>query len=204
MKISHGHPYFFIKSRFLEPNVSVRNFKYVFTFSRYIYLPDQVSDYREYIEVHEDDFCLSYFEDILNSLDNEQELAFHSKIKLVSRRAKGKSYTRHVPMIDFAIPANSFNFPIHYSLIKRYMTLNNRNFALFNTGRSLHGYGQCLLSHKDWLNFMGRLLLIDKSDENTPLIDRRWIGHRIIGGYASLRWSNNSGNYLSLNYRIYD
>jgi hypothetical protein len=35
---------------------------------------------------------------------------------------------------------------------------------------------------------MGRLLLLNLP-EKPCLVDTRWVGHRLIGGYAALRWS---------------
>ena len=33
--------------------------------------------------------------------------------------------------------------------------------------------------------------------DGQEIVDSRWIGHRLIGGYSSLRWTNNTGMYRS-------
>ena len=73
--------------------------------------------------------------------------------------------------------------------------------AFFATGRSFHAYSLELLTPQAWNEFMGRLLLINPK-RGSQIVDTRWVGHRIIGKYASLRWTNNSGSYLSLPKKI--
>lgn len=48
---------------------------------------------------------------------------------------------------------------------------------------------------------MGHLLLINPRN-GAEVVDTRWVGHRLIGGFGSLRWSNNSGQYLGLPTRV--
>lgn len=59
----------------------------------------------------------------------------------------------------------------------------------------MHAYGSGLISNKEWVQVMGALLLANLPNEKS-IIDSRWIGHRLIGGVASLRWSANSDAYL--------
>jgi len=61
----------------------------------------------------------------------------------------------------------------------------------FSSGRSFHGYSTYLLGPKDWREFNGRLLLVNNNTIGN-VIDSRWIGHRMIAGYSSLRWSKNT------------
>lgn len=75
------------------------------------------------------------------------------------------------------------------------------NMALYSSGRSFHAYSKTLLGRKEWYDFMGRLLLINPRNSN-DVVDTRWVGHRLIGGFGSLRWSNNSGQYLGLPTRV--
>ena len=67
-------------------------------------------------------------------------------------------------------------------------------FAIFDSGRSFHAYGNRLLSTEEWIQFMGSLLLLNEPGKN-KLIDTRWIGHRLMAGYSSLRWSCNTRWY---------
>lgn len=75
------------------------------------------------------------------------------------------------------------------------------NMAVYGSGRSFHVYSTTLLGPKDWFDFMGRLLLINPRGQK-EIVDTCWIGHRLIGGFGSLRWSNNSGMYLGSLSRI--
>ncbi|MHB1292207.1 MAG: primase 1D-like protein [Sulfuricella sp.] len=31
----------------------------------------------------------------------------------------------------------------------------------------------------------------------SPTVDPRWVGHRLISGYAALRWTKNTEQYLN-------
>ena len=46
----------------------------------------------------------------------------------------------------------------------------------------------------EWIKFMGSLLLLNIPGK-IKIVDSRWVGHRLLGGYASLRWSNNTRQY---------
>ena len=63
-----------------------------------------------------------------------------------------------------------------------------------NSGRSFHAYSLRLISPKEWREFMGRLLLLNLPGRSS-FIDSRWVGHRLVAGYASLRWTANSEQY---------
>lgn len=65
----------------------------------------------------------------------------------------------------------------------------------FDSGRSFHGYGATLVTATEWRQLMGRLLLANKPNL-LPLIDPRWVGHRLIAGYSALRWSCNTSQYI--------
>lgn len=196
MIFEKNHPYFYILRNILEKNTQ-RTFEYSFTFSKYIYIPNQVSDEREFIEVTETEFYAGKVEYLISTLNTNQELAFHSSVKKIYTNSNIK--TSHIPMVDFSITPENFDLGV-YTQLNQYMTKKTKNPILFNTGRSLHGYCDTLLSTKEWYELMGRLLLVDKIDRIEPIIDTRWIGHRIIAGYSALRWSNNSGKYLSSPY----
>jgi hypothetical protein len=67
----------------------------------------------------------------------------------------------------------------------------------FSSGRSYHGYATSLLGPKQWHEFLGRALLINSRDSE-QIVDARWVGHRLIAGYGSLRLSNSSGQYMGM------
>lgn len=178
--ISKEHPFYFVEK--LRDKRSI-----VFQFSKYVYTPDSLFDEREYIEITSDTFSEKNIIELINSLNRDQELAIHSKVVV-----NGKTF--HIPMIDFAIQ-DSLSSDIMYR-IKQLLPKNIfANMAFYDSGRSLHAYSTTLISPKQWIEFMGRLLLVNK--KNQEIVDSRWVGHRLLGGYSSLRWSNNSGQYLS-------
>lgn len=183
--INKDHPYYFVEKLRDKKNI-------VFHLSKYVYKPDSLFDEREYIEVLSDNFSDKNIIKLINSLNDDQELAIHSKVTV-----NGK--TLHIPMIDFAIE-DSLTPDIMYRL-KQFLPKNIFiNMAFYDSGRSLHGYSTTLIYPKQWIEFMGRLLLVNNRSQQ--ITDNQWIGHRLLGGYSSLRWSNNSGQYLCEPYSI--
>nr|WP_174507148.1 hypothetical protein [Acinetobacter sp. Marseille-Q1620] len=180
--IDIDHPFFFLKDFFDSESI--------YSLSKYVYLPDSLADDRIIFNVLGHDFNFEYINQMIHSLDIDQELAFHSKIKT----KYGKTF--HIPMIDFS--SANLDIEIYYRLKNfiDYKILSNMLF--FKSGNSFHAYSTKLITHKEWLNFMGSLLLINPPNSSINIIDNRWIGHRIMSGYSSLRWSNNSGIYKTI------
>ncbi|MDI5933625.1 hypothetical protein [Halomonas kalidii] len=184
--ISEEHPIYFICDIFRGMDAQL-------FFSRYNYVRDSLLDDREVFSVGSSMIGREWLNDEINKLQENQELAFHS---LFIR--KGRKY--HVPMVDFSIKEWEKDYVISRMLRligKRVVT----NMAVYDSGRSFHGYSKSILSPKEWLEFMGRLLLVNPSGEE-EIIDSRWVGHRVIGGYSSLRLSNNTHQYVKLPSRI--
>ena len=175
------HPFFFLEPLFSERGA-------VFHFSRYVYTPDSLFDEREFLDVSGSDLTVEWLEDAVRELKVDQELAIHSNVTIDNR-------TWHIPMIDFAADrlATHKLDRVRAFLPPRVFT----SMAFFYSGRSFHAYSSTLLSPKDWLGFLGRLLLINPKDGET-IVDSRWVGHRLIAGYCSLRFSNNSHHYLGV------
>ncbi|MFX2255667.1 MULTISPECIES: hypothetical protein [Acinetobacter] len=181
--ISKDHPFYLIQS--------VLDNESTYSLSKYIYLPDSLSDEREFVHPNGTEFTEIYISNLINSLNSNQELAFHSNIKT----KYGKTY--HVPMIDFTIK-NEITREAFYRLNNFIDKKIFQEMTFFSSGHSFHAYSRKLLTHKEWLSFMGSLLLVNPVNAENSIIDTRWIGHRIMSGYGSLRWSNNSGKYLQL------
>src|SRR6185503_19201535 len=99
------------------------------------------------------------------------ELALHSNVSIRGR-------TFHVPMVDFSLPAAPSRRVLDrlQALLPRAVFLN---LAFFETGRSFHAYSTTLLTPGEWLDFMGRLLLVTPKGE-AHIVDTRWVGHRLI------------------------
>lgn len=184
--ISKDHPFYSLNQLF-------KNDKATFSFSKYIYIADSLFDERELIEVHSSNLNEDWVIKQLVDLNANQELAINSLVKI-----NGRSY--HIPMIDFSL-SDDFNNKV-FDRMSRYLSKDILlSMSVYFSGRSYHAYSTSLLSPKEWLEFMGRLLLINPP-ENSSIIDSRWVGHRLIGGYSSLRWSNNSKQYLGMPKKI--
>jgi hypothetical protein len=69
--------------------------------------------------------------------------------------------------------------------------------AVFETGRSFHGYMPAVIEESVWPKYLGRLLTSNETDR-TPIIDTRWIGHALVRGFSALRWSHNTSRYLQM------
>lgn len=154
------------------------------TFSRYLYVPQTVRDDRTEFSVPLRKVTISWLQEQLGGLPQGYELAFHSRLQR-------RSQAFHVPMIDFA--ENPASGKALNRWVKNHLALD---LTLFRSGRSFHGYGTRPISQEEWVRFMG-LLLLANLPKRRPLVDNRWIGHRLMAGYSALRWSHNSPHYLS-------
>lgn len=184
--ITESHPYHFLLPLFKRSDT-------LFSLSKYVYTPDSLFDEREYLMIPGEVFSESRINEEIASLRSDQELALHSTVRI-----KGKTF--HIPMIDFSIE-ESVGDDV-FDRMSRYLPKSLMlNMAVYASGRAFHAYSTTLLGPKDWFDFMGRLLLVNPRGQ-PDVVDARWIGHRLIGGFGSLRWSNNSGQYLGLPSRI--
>ncbi|SRR6266478_3015198 len=183
--IDPDHPYFFLEPLFGREGA-------VFHFSRYVYTPDSLFDDRHLLELSGQDLTLDWLERSIRELKPDQELAIHSTVNIAGR-------TWHIPMIDFV--AHQIE-PRQLDRIRAFLPSGLfATFAFYHSGRSFHAYSTNLLAPKDWLGFLGRTLLINPPDGD-QIVDARWVGHRLIAGYCSLRFSNNSHRYLGMPRRI--
>lgn len=159
------------------------------TFSQYKYEPQSPFDERCVFSTPVRVVDHFWLERQLARLKPGWDLAWHSTI----RSPKGR--TLHVPMIDFT--TTRMGRGELYLLRQMLGSQCTGNLQFFSSGRSYHGYSTKLIGPKAWREFMGRLLLLNLPN-CPPLIDARWVGHRIIAGYGSLRWSANSPHYLQV------
>lgn len=161
----------------------------ILTFSRYSYVPRSKNDYRRSFQLSISkltDARLSYW---LGLLKRNREIALHSNVEMNSR-------TFHIPMIDFLgrPKDNEIHALCKFAYVPSKIV---RTLYLFDSGRSFHGYSTTLLSVDEWRDFMAGLLLANLP-EAAPIVDWRWIGHRLRSDFASLRWSCNSKNYVKV------
>ena len=164
----------------------------IFTYSRYeVAQPGlQASAPRTPpIRVHACDVTPDWLIDRLAELPSNEEMAWHSWVE-----CRGSGF--HIPMIDFVgRPSNAVLCEIG-RLWRTPMCLNGR-FALFETGRSLHGYFPDLIQEEVWFKYLGQLLTLN--EHNHPdVIDTRWVGHALMRGFAALRRSHNTNRYQAM------
>ena len=153
-------------------------------FSIYHYHPQSFSDERLNFYIPLRDLSFDWLEDTLQKLKPGQELALHSAVVI-------NDEVCHIPMIDCGSKTDT---KANSALLKTLSERWNFELKIYSSGRSFHGYGDRLISDKNWVRYMGELLLLNLPGK-AKVIDTRWIGHRLIAGYSSLRWSCNSSQY---------
>lgn len=179
-----GHPYWNAKL-IVEAHLNEISTLY---FSYYDYIPQSLIDRRKIFTISPQNFLDSDFiESVFKNTPINQELAFHSKILATN------GVYKHIPMIDMSTGSTA-----QLAKLKPFLGEDTfHDFKWFKSGRSFHGYGNILLSEKEWVEFMGKLLLANQKGL-APTVDPRWVGHRLIAGYSALRWTKNTNYYLSL------
>lgn len=178
--MNKGHPIFNLRKQLLEnrPNL-------ILEFSRYVHKSYGQTLSREILHVDARDVTPIWLQDQIDCLTGDQELAFHSKVKL-----PGGTETFHLPMIDFIISKSS---KVILSRLEQLDKALYESFYLYRSGNSFHGYSFQLLPESMWLHFLGRILLFNLPPQyDEEVVDARWVGHSLVHGFSSLRWSKNS------------
>jgi hypothetical protein len=147
-------------------------------FSVYRYHPESLWDDRKSYAVSPGELRSKYAQ-LAKQLEDNEDIAFDSVVK------DGRGRKRHFGLVDFNTPDRVRAEQASDLLVSEYEV---PRAALVFSGRSYHLYMGMLLSHPSWVKFMGRILLLNPRNE-PPIIDSRWVGHRLVGGCASLRWS---------------
>jgi hypothetical protein len=119
---------------------------------------------------------LPVLDSIINELDPDFAIGVSSRVRLLDNAI------RHIPLIDFRCGKSAANLKTLNHLFRQ---MGQRRGVLLDSGRSYHFYGLDLLDEREWLAFMGRCLLL------TPLVDTRYIAHRLIDDYGRLRISTS-------------
>jgi hypothetical protein len=157
------------------------------SFSHYVYRPQSPFDERRVFDLAAAEVTPDWLHSQLRLLPEGWDLALNSRIK------DARARIHHLPMIDFAKRnVTTDDLVLMRSVLGGALC---RTLVFYESGRSLHAYGMHLLEPGAWREFMGRLLLLNLPQQE-PLIDTRWVGHRLVSGYAALRWSSNSAQYL--------
>jgi len=159
----------------------------VFVFSYYTYKKNTIEDVRHVFEVDAKDITDDYLLSICDSTPDGHNLAFHSTVYLANGKIK------HIPMVDLATRAIGVINKVLNVLPDELLD----QMVWYESGRSFHGYGTRLINSDDWIKLMGRLLLVNLPQQH-PIVDPRWIGHRIMAGYSALRWTKNTDDYIKI------
>lgn len=85
---------------------------------------------------------------------------------------------RHIPMLDFHIPANDVTYS---TVVKCLNSLAVGKFAIVDSGKSFHAYGMTLLDASGLRDFLSRALLL------SPIVDTRYIAHQLRDNQCKLR-----------------
>jgi hypothetical protein len=182
-----SHPYWHVASIVKEePHISDLHLSY------YLYRPQSLTDQRKSLAVRRADFLnASFIDRLLATCPKGYEVAFHSQVSCHDGVA------RHLPMADMATEQLG-----NLSEVNAFVQDSTfHGFVWFESGRSFHGYGSRFITYQQWIELMGKLLLCN-SKEGPPIVDPRWIGHRLLGGYAALRWTRNTAQYLDIPHRL--
>lgn len=155
-----------------------------FEFSKYVYVPQSTKDERELVRLPADR-ALAAVPALLESLNERQELALHSRVS-------ASGVVLHIPMLDLIGPFCPAMVDPLRSLMGEFSV---PEFWVYDTGRSAHVYGLGLLPDERLVKFFARSLLLNLPGRE-PIVDARWIGHRIYAECGSLRWSCNTKQYL--------
>lgn len=157
-------------------------------FSYYEYTPQTVEDRRSSFVMPVEQFLdRAEVYRAMEDVEKGCELAVHSDLLMRDGRKL------HLIMVDMSTSARA-----HLEKLRIFLGDNVfQRIAWYASGRSFHGYGESLLERDEWVKFMG-LLLLANQPRLEPTVDPRWIGHRLLAGYASLRWTCNTSSYLKL------
>jgi hypothetical protein len=131
--------------------------------------PDEVTLVVEARQLSEESIQL-----MVDELEEGTALAFSSRVELRDGR------TAHIPLMDFRCPPSASNCKI----LKRALRAIGQNSGLLaESGRSYHFYGFHLQSRDEWIQFLALSMLF------SPIVDVRYVAHRLIDGACRLRIS---------------
>jgi hypothetical protein len=119
---------------------------------------------------------VQYIREKIQGLRSDVVLAICSKCRLVD------GSVAHIPMMDFRCKSSPENQKKVESSLRG---VGQKAGYILESGRSYHYYGIDLMDEKSWIQFMGKCLLL------SPLVDSRYIAHRLIEGTCALRVSTS-------------
>lgn len=181
------HPYWLVRDVISKEIDNIKTLE----MSYYIYTPQTVKDSRLTFFISPSDFVSdSFIEHFISLCPNGYETAIHSRLKM------SNNTTKHIPMIDMSTGSAA-----QLAKLMPVLEQDFDNFSWFKSGRSYHGYGKELINENEWVRLMGKLLLANHVGY-PHTVDPRWVGHRLIAGYAALRWTKNTNHYIDIPRRL--
>jgi hypothetical protein len=180
---SEDHPYWHVREVVLRAPGEV----VCVEMSYYKYVPQAVADNRITFSISAFDFLNARnIEEWISKCPAGCEMAVHSNLLM------SDGGFLHIPMIDMSTGSAA-----QLSKLKPVLEKDFNGFVWFKSGRSYHGYGSQLIEHDKWIALMGKLLLANQV--GVPhTVDPRWVGHRLIAGFAALRWTKNTTHYVDM------
>lgn len=110
---------------------------------------------------------------------------------VITNQIKSSLSVMYVPMLDFDFEPPIFDRKIEMHRTKLLsLGIDLEKFKFYLTGRSFHAYGQELLNAQGHANFLAKALLLEED-----VVDARWVGHSLMRGFGSLRWTATSRHY---------
>ena len=160
--------------------------------SRYRYVPKSLLDHRDTFRIPMHDLTSEWLEIEIARLGSDEEIAFHSRVFLED------GSEMHLPVFDFLAPNP---VPLWQEHMKALTDFPVKRILFFQSGRSMHGYAPDLLvSQNELLDIWGVMIAtfygFDLGFDYESYLDYRWMGHRLQGGYGSLRWTCQTQQYL--------
>jgi len=184
MIIEEGHPIHSLRAQLLVDKPDL-----ILEFSKYIHLGNGKTRSREIFHITASELTEQWLLENLLLLDDEQELAFHSRVEY-------NSNVCHIPMVDFVNTTSDLEVN---ALLKPINDMLSKDIWLCHSGQSLHGYYFELVDNEFWLNYLANLLLCNQSENGgKDIVDQRWIAHSLEHRYSALRWSHNTNRYHSM------
>jgi len=120
------------------------------------------------------------FEELERGLRSGEEVALDSRCRMAQNEQ-----VWHLAMLDWRPQSE---FPMRHA--RRLAALIHApEFLIVASGRSYHVYFKKLLSTEEFREFLTRSILAEDSASG---VDYRWVAHRLLDGFATLRWSGQS------------
>jgi hypothetical protein len=92
----------------------------------------------------------------------------------------------HIPMMDFQLKSGSDDGQLNF-LQSAVSGIRQKHGIILDSGNSYHYYGSRLLAEDEWRWFMAGCVLLE------PLVDVRYISHRLLSGKGALRLTTAPG-----------